>query len=138
TDRFAALKQGLCGYTANAQNEPGVHQLDLSLQVRQAGAHLLGPRIAIVWRPRLQDVCDEHLLARQSGALEHCVEELPCAADEWFALAVLFHAGRFADHHPLSRAIAHAEYGLSARRVQWTEVAVTHGGLEFGPATPRA
>src|SRR5690606_18858149 len=71
-------------------------------------------------------------------ALEHCVEELPCAADEWFALAVLFHAGRFADHHPLSRAIAHAEYGLRARRVQWTEVAVTHGGLEFGPATPRA
>ena len=134
TDGRVGLQQGLCSDAPDAQDQLRVHQLDLAEQVRDAGAHFLRLRIAVVRRPRLEDVRDEHLLALQADRLEHRVEQLPGAADERLALAVLVGAGRLADHHPLRVAVADAEHALRPRLVQRAQRAALDGALQLRPA----
>ena len=87
-------------------------------QERQAARHLFRPGIAIAGRAALEDVGDEHRFARQADGQQHGVEQLPGAAHEGLALAVLLGARRFADDQPLGTGVADAEHGLRARLAQ--------------------
>src|SRR6476646_6100870 len=60
-DRQLGFEQRLRGEGAEGENDLWAHQLDLANEVWAAGAHLVRHRIAIAWRPVLQDVEDEHL-----------------------------------------------------------------------------
>ena len=78
----------------------GLQQRDLSLQVRQALRDLFRLRIAVVRRPALQHVGDEHLLALQSDAAQHRIEQSTRPAHEGLTLAVFVCTGRLAHHEP--------------------------------------
>ena len=69
-----------------------LQQRDLALQVRQALRHFLGLRVAVVGRPALEHVGDEHLLARQTDAAQHGIEQTAGAAHEGLALLVFLGA----------------------------------------------
>jgi hypothetical protein len=75
-----------------------------------AGVDLVGLRVAVARRPRLEHVRDEDVLARQADLLEQLVEQLAGAADERQALLVLVHAGRLADEHQVRVGVARPEH----------------------------
>ena len=90
-------------------------QLDLSMQIRQAGGTFLRLRIAVAWRTAFDDVRD---VAATFGVSRRAVEphrenhagqQLSCAPDERNALLIFIFAWAFADEHDasLTEAVVH-------------------------------
>ncbi len=131
--RHLSSEQALRGDATDTEDHVRSHELDLPAQIRQALRGFLLARIAVVRRPALQHVRDVHLAALEPGGRQHRIQELARAPDERLALAVLFGAGRLADHHQARPPVAGAEHGLRARFAEPAAPAISHGGLERGP-----
>jgi hypothetical protein len=85
------------------------------VEERLARIDLVGLRVAVPRRPRLEHVGDEDVVAREPDLLQELVEELSGAADEREALLVLVHPGRLTDEHEVGVGIARAEDDLGPR-----------------------
>lgn len=136
-DRRVDLEQGLRRDAPDAQDQCWIHQLDLSIQIRDAGPHFFGFRIAVAGRSRFQNVRDEHLFPRKPNGLEHGIEQLAGAPDERLALAVFIRTGRFPDDHPAGSAVTHPEHTIGAGGVQWAFRARAHCGCKRFPIERR-
>ena len=95
-----------------------VEDLELAAQVRRAGRDLVGLRVAIVGRPALDDVRDEHVLATPADVREELDQQVAGPTDERPALAVLVEARALADEHDLGLGVALARDRAGPRRVQ--------------------
>lgn len=82
---------------AQRHQQLGVDDRELALEPRPEVRDLVGPRVAVARRTRLDDVGDEHLLAGQPGLLEQPVEQASGVAHERAAAAILAGPGRLAD-----------------------------------------
>ena len=61
---------------ASVTTTAGIQHLELALQVRRAGRDLVGLRVAVVGRPALHDVRDEHVLPAPADRPISSVEQL--------------------------------------------------------------
>ena len=95
-----------------------VEDLELAPQVRGAGRDLVRLRVAVVGRPALDDVGDEHVLAPPADRGEELDQEVAGPADEWPALPVLVEARPLADEDDLGLGVALARDGLGPRLVE--------------------
>ena len=93
-------------------------ELDLPPKIRLAGRDLVRPRVAVVGRPALEHVGDEHLLAREPDGAEQLLEELAGLAHERPALLVLVVAGSLAHEHEVAGWVTLAGHRPGARGVQ--------------------
>ena len=80
--------------------------------------YLVGFRIPVARRAALENIGDEHGLARQADGQQHGVEQLARATDERLALPVFLGTRRFADYQPLGARVADTEDRLRARLAQ--------------------
>jgi hypothetical protein len=122
------LEQILGGNSPHAENEFGVHQIDLARQPGRAGGRFGGFWIAVRRRAALQDIGDEDLWAAQADRFQHRIQELAGAANEWLALPIFFLPGRLTDDHPLRVVVANAEDGLGAASGQGTTLTTRDRG----------
>src|SRR5690606_34290000 len=83
---------------------------DLAAEERHAVVDLVRERIPVLRRTALQDVADEHVLARQAHREEEPVEEFPGPAHERPAGPVFFRAGRLAHDDHLRRRVPFPEH----------------------------
>src|SRR3972149_5859642 len=90
-DRIAREEPGQ-RIAAQAHDHLRPDELDLALQVLAAGLDLPRQRVAVVGRPALHNVGDEHLLPRQAYGGEQLLQEAPGRADEGAGLLVLVEA----------------------------------------------
>ena len=100
---------------AERHHDGGVQDLELALQVRQAGSDLVRLRVAVARRPALDDVRDEDLLAPPAERREQLYEQLARATHERPTLLVLGLAGAFADEQDLRVRAALAGHGPGSR-----------------------
>src|SRR3990172_4613753 len=114
-DRFARGEPGPGG-ASQADDDPGLYQLDLPLEVLSAGIDLAGKRVAVVRRAALDDVRDEHLVAAPADGGDQLVQEASGRADEGARLLVLVEARRLADeqHFSVRRAPTRGSGGAGA------------------------
>ena len=107
-DGHRFVDQSARGRRAEADDQLGLDDGDLALEVGDAAGHLFGRGHAIARRAAFDDVADEDLLAGIAHGVDHLGEELAGAADECEALLVFVGAGAFADEHDLGleRALA--------------------------------
>src|SRR5258706_2244997 len=119
---------------AEGDDEPGLDELDLPVEVGRARGGLLRRGRAIARRAAFHDIGDVDLApALDADRREHAVEELAGLPDEGFALLVLIRTRSFADEEPRRRFRAHAEYRLLALLAQAAELAHAHGFAQLVP-----
>src|ERR1700678_1161608 len=87
---------------------------DLPHQERRAGLALIPLGRSVSRRTALDDVRDVNVFTPQAHGLDHVVEQLSGAANEWLALLVFIRARRFADKHQFGFRVAHPEHYLLA------------------------
>ena len=115
-------KQSLNGCPTQCHHHLGLDDLDLPLDPREAGFHLLGARLAIAVtlagrvRAALEDVGDVNLVTVQPGGLDNLCEQLAGRADKRLAFLVLVQPRRLADEHQLRMDGANTEHDLRSRR----------------------
>jgi hypothetical protein len=97
-DRVITAKQILRRYLADGENYLRLQQFDLPFEVFATGRSFVGLRVAVVRRPAFQNIGDEYTVSTLTDGEQHLIEQLPGAANEWFAAPVLFRAGCFADN----------------------------------------
>jgi hypothetical protein len=114
---------------AERDHERRVDQLELAVQPADRVRHLVGARVAVARRPRLQDVGDVDRVARQAGLAEELVEQPPGAADERPAGRVLARARRLADQHDLGRDGTLAGHRVLARLARLEAAAAMRADL---------
>ena len=112
---------------AERADDDRLDQVDLPPQVVLAGLELARERVAIVRRPALERVGDEHLLALQADLPQQLVEQLSRLPDERESQTVLVGAGGLTDEHQLRVRIPRAEHNGRPRLVQ--RAANTHARL---------
>ena len=117
-DAERAAGEQLRREVAQRGHDARLDEPDLAEEVALARTDLVGQRVAVAGRPRLQDVRDVDVGARQPDAGEQALEQLAGLADEGHALLVLVEARRLADEHQLRVGVARAEDGLRPGRVQ--------------------
>lgn len=115
-DRQGRVEECLCRDGAQAANEFGVHQLQLSAAEARAIVRLFGERIAIAGRATLKDVHDVHILASHFASFDNLGQKLARASDKGFAHTIFVSPRRFTKKHKPRGWISHAEHGLLARR----------------------
>jgi hypothetical protein len=134
-DRGVGGEQRLRGEAPHREDQLGLDEVDLRVQVRRAPRDLLRLRIAVARRPALEHVADiDVLLAGQVDGGEHVVEQAPGLADERFAEAVLLRARRLAHQQPVGLLVADPEHGLGARLVQTAGGAGGHRLFQLDPS----
>ena len=77
----------------------GGDHLELGVQPRPVVGDLVGPRVAVARRARLDDVRDEHVAARETRLLQQQLQQLARGADEGAPGRVLACSGRLPDEH---------------------------------------
>ena len=82
-------------------NQPGVNQRDLLVEVGPAGLDLWWLGIAVPWRPAFDDIGDIHILPFEVDLGQEFVQIVARRADKGYALAVFVKAGTFADEHDI-------------------------------------
>ena len=108
------LHEAAGGGGAEADNELGLDDSDLALEVGDAAFHFLGGGHAVAGGAAFDDVADEHLFAGVAHGFDHLGEELAGAADEGETLFILVGAGAFADEHDVGPQGALAGNGVGA------------------------
>ena len=116
------------GGGAKADDQLGLDDGDLPLEIGQAAGHLVGRGDAVAGGAALDDVADEDLLAGVAHGGDHLGEELSGAADEGEALFVFIGAGAFADEHDVGVDGALSGHGVLAGGGEGAGVA----GGDFG------
>ena len=99
-------------------DERWVDHGQLPLQVRDAGLDLIRLGIAIVGRPALHDIRDEHLVALPADGAEHPDEQVPGPAHERPTGAILVLSRPLADEDDLGIGMALAGHGLEPAGVE--------------------
>src|SRR5215207_3289479 len=112
------LEERLCRERAERDDDLWTNDLELTDQVRTACLDFLGTRVPVPWRPMLQDVANEHVLAAQVNGGENLRQELTGRANEREPRLVLVFAWRLADAHQLCRRTALAGHRLRRGLVQ--------------------
>ena len=64
---FGGIEQCLCGVCAEGDDDFRVNQLDLPLQIGDAGDYLFGFWVAVIRRPALEDVANPDVLAFEAA-----------------------------------------------------------------------
>ena len=116
------------GRRAEADDQLGLDDGDLALEVGDAAGHLFGRGHAVAGRAAFDDVADEHLLAGIAHGVDHLGQQLAGAADEREALLVFVGAGAFADEHDVGPEQALAGHDVLAGGGEGAEFA----GGDFG------
>src|SRR5438874_4686046 len=99
SERLFGVEQRLCRCPTHRLNGLRFHELDLTIEKRQAGRDLVVLRQPILGGPALHDVADEHLVPRQFDRFENLGEQLPRPTDEGTSRFVFRASGAFADYH---------------------------------------
>ena len=90
---------------SEGNDHPGLNHINLRQQIRQTGLHLFGCRLAVSGRlarsvgTAFQDVRNIDCVAPEAHHLDDLREQLPCLADERFALRIFIRAGSLAHEH---------------------------------------
>src|SRR5206468_2188542 len=105
---------------AERGNDLRLDHLHLLPEPALARRDLVGDRVAIPRRPRLEDVGDVDVRARQTDAGEQRIEQLSRLADERDALLVLVEPRGLADEEEICIRAADAEDGPRSCRMQGT------------------
>src|SRR5204862_5001847 len=100
--------------------ERGIERFQLASQERRARGDLVRLRVAIVRRPALHDVRDEHILPSPADRGQELDEEPAGATHKRPALAVLIEARALAHEHDFGVWIAFAGDRASALLVETT------------------
>src|SRR5689334_3309539 len=98
-DGQLCVEKSLCGEGPQRQKNFWSDELDLSHQIRTACGHFFRSRVAIARRPVLQDVADEHVLARKLKRAHDFRQQLPGLTDERSSCLVFSRPRRLADDH---------------------------------------
>ncbi len=107
---------------AQGHDDAGPDQINLLVQVGNAGGHLVGGRLAVAGGlaerigPALQDVADIDVRPLQAHGLDDFGEQLAGLADKRFALFVFVRARRLANEHERGVNAADAKDNRFARR----------------------
>ena len=133
TNRSIRTEKRLRRDSAYAQNQLRIDELNLPIQKGNARLNFFGPRIAIVRRPRFQNVRDEHLLASKPYRLQHRIQELTSSTDERLTLSIFIRAGRLPYHQPASLAITDTEDRLRTGLMQGAALTCFHRRGELVP-----
>src|SRR6266852_6168022 len=96
-ERLLGVEQGLRGRAAHGENHRRLHEVDLPHEIGQAGGDLVVLRYAVLGRPALHHVADEHPFARQLDRGEDLGEEFPRLSHERPA-GLIFHPARTLAH----------------------------------------
>ena len=117
---------------AKRDDDGRVEDLELAVEVLGAGRDLVRLRVAVVGRPALHDVGDEHLLAPPADRRQQLDQEVTGPSDERATQAVLVEPGALADEHDLRVRIALTGNGAGAALVEAAIRARSHlGGDRF-------
>lgn len=84
------------------------------------GTDLFRPWIAVIGRPILEHVGDEHLLTAEPDTGQQLSEQLAGRANEWPSLLILVIAGRLTDEHQARLWVSFAENRVRTRDMQVT------------------
>src|SRR3990172_9709730 len=124
-DRNFALQQGLHGELSQRDDDLRSNEIDLFLQERFAGRHLVRLRIAVLGRPALDHIGDINVLALHSHSLGDDVgQKLPGPADERLSLQIFIAPRPFTDEHQLRLGMAHAEDDIGSARAKLAALAI--------------
>ena len=82
-------QQGLGRYPAQGNDQLGLDDPQLLLQMRQALLHLGSQRIPVIRRPALENITDVDIPASQLDGRQDLVQQLPGPANERLPLTVL-------------------------------------------------
>ena len=115
-DAHLGVEEQLRGEVAQRDDDRGVDELDLRLEVRTAAVDLERERVAVARRPALHDVRDVDGVAVEPDALDQAGEETAGAAHEGDAVAVLLLTRTLSHEHQAGVGIAGAEDHLGAGR----------------------
>src|SRR5215213_4629521 len=119
-NRELRLEKSLGRKGAQRQYHLGPDELDLPYQIRRAGDHLVGHRIAVPGWAMLEDVGDEHVFTLEVDRGEDLVEQLARLSHERLSLLVLVRSRRLAHTHEIRVGTAHTRHGIGRRRVERT------------------
>src|SRR3984893_1434648 len=98
-DRLISGQKARQRVPAEHQDDFGLDEPELLLEIRRASLGFGGLRIPVSRRPAFEDVRDEDVATREADAAKQLLEQLAGGADEGLALQVLVLAGRLADDH---------------------------------------
>ncbi len=116
------------GMQSERDHDARVHELDLAVEERRAELLFLGPRIAVLRRPALEDVRDVDVRSSEAHALRDDVgQELSRPTDEGDSLLVFVVARRFADEHHARPARSIGKDRLRAGSMERTSDAARDG-----------
>jgi len=110
---------------AQGDYEPGLDQLDLTVEVGSASLDLGRKRIAVVRGTALDDVSNVDLVSSEPNRGQHFFEESSGRTDEWARLLIFVEARAFAHKHDFGGGRAFSRDGVSAG---FAEVAVRTRG----------
>ncbi len=96
----------------------GRKQCDLPFQIRQAVGHFIWLGIPVVGRSALEHIGNEHLLASETNAAQHRIEQTAGTTHEGFALLVFVGTGCLANHQPLRLSVTYAKHRAVPALVQ--------------------
>ena len=116
----AHSKQAFNSNCAERDQHARLNNIDLFHQIRAARLHFSRRRRPIpktarrCVRPAFKDVRDVNVFSREIHRLNNFCQQLSGASDEWFALLIFVHTGRFTDEHQIGVGISYSEYCLRA------------------------
>src|SRR5215831_6973762 len=117
-DRANPRQHSLERVTSEDQHGLRPYEGKLLAKVGQTGFSLARHRVAVLWRPALEHIGDEHLFPAEADLLQEGVQQLACGPYERLALHVLGEPWSLADDHDLGVYRSCARDGLGPCCVQ--------------------
>jgi hypothetical protein len=111
---FPRAQQRLTGGSAEREDHLRSDELQLAVEIRNAGGDLIGQGLPVLGGPAFDDVGDVHRIAGNINSLENAVEQLACLAHEGPSGGIFRRAGTFADEHQARVGIAFARHRVGA------------------------
>jgi len=128
--RLCCVEQCPCGVGAEGDDDVGVNDFDLSLEVGQAAYYFIGFWVTVVGWSAFQNVAYPDVAALEAAGGDDFVEELSCPADKGSALCVFVCTRAFSDEHNSGVRGAFAGHGVGTQRAE-TAVAAGAGLIGY-------